>query len=66
MTVDMGTNVILGLDPDRILEVPRLIAEHDASKRRIPPLWDGNASRRIVEVLATALEPAPAGQIASS
>ncbi len=52
ITVSLGTNVLLGLEPARIAEVPALIeAAHDR-KAEIPPLWDGKASERIADVLA--------------
>ncbi|MBD0290893.1 MAG: UDP-N-acetylglucosamine 2-epimerase (non-hydrolyzing) [Thermoleophilia bacterium] len=55
VTVELGTNVLLGLAPARIREIPALI---DAARRRrtsVPPLWDGEAARRIVDVLAARL-----------
>ena len=55
ITVELGTNTVLGLDPGRILDVPELIRSRPR-EGRIPPLWDGNASRRIVEVLARTFE----------
>jgi UDP-N-acetylglucosamine 2-epimerase (non-hydrolysing) len=56
ITVEMGTNVILGLDPHRIADVPRLLRDWDHASVRIPPLWDGNAAKRIVEALGTSAE----------
>jgi UDP-N-acetylglucosamine 2-epimerase (non-hydrolysing) len=55
ITVEMGTNVILGLDPGRIVDVPALVREQQGRERRIPPLWDGEAATRIVEILAMRL-----------
>jgi UDP-N-acetylglucosamine 2-epimerase (non-hydrolysing) len=55
ITVSMGTNVILGLAPERIAEVPGLIAAAQGKEASVPPLWDGKASERIVEVLARSL-----------
>ena len=55
----MGTNVLLGLDPKRISEVPALISARKERETHIPPLWDGKASERIVAVLAGA----PAGRV---
>jgi UDP-N-acetylglucosamine 2-epimerase (non-hydrolysing) len=55
ITVERGTNTVLGLDPARILDVPELIRMRPRDAARIP-LWDGNASRRIVDVLASAFE----------
>jgi UDP-N-acetylglucosamine 2-epimerase (non-hydrolysing) len=52
ITVSMGTNTLLGLDPQRIAEVPGLLAQAAQREARIPPLWDGKASERIVDVLA--------------
>jgi UDP-N-acetylglucosamine 2-epimerase (non-hydrolysing) len=54
ITVELGTNTLLGLDPERIQEVPRLIEEAKGHSSQLPPLWDGNAAERIVDVLAGA------------
>jgi UDP-N-acetylglucosamine 2-epimerase (non-hydrolysing) len=44
VTVSHGTNVVLGLAPERLAEVPaRLRNSHPTA---IPPLWDGRAGRR--------------------
>ena len=52
ITVSMGTNVLLGLAPERIAEVPSLLAAAAGKEARVPPLWDGKASERIADVLA--------------
>ncbi|MEA2358133.1 MAG: hypothetical protein QOI62_1393 [Solirubrobacteraceae bacterium] len=52
VTVELGTNVLLGLDPRRIDEVPRLIEAAATRRAQVPPLWDGHAARRIVDVLS--------------
>ena len=52
VTVDVGTNVLLGLDPGRIRDAPALLAEVRGRSAQVPPLWDGKASERIVDVLA--------------
>jgi UDP-N-acetylglucosamine 2-epimerase (non-hydrolysing) len=54
ITVEMGTNTILGLDPARIAEVPALMEQARSRPASVPPLWDGKAAGRIVDVLATA------------
>ena len=54
ITVSMGTNLLLGLSPERIGEVPELLAQVRARPHRIPPLWDGQAAERIVDTLAGA------------
>jgi UDP-N-acetylglucosamine 2-epimerase (non-hydrolysing) len=51
VTVDMGTNVLLGLRPERVSEVPALIEEVRAREAKVPPLWDGASAERIVDVL---------------
>ena len=58
VTVDMGTNVLLGLRPERIAEAPALIEEVRSRDARIPPGWDGRASGRIADVLGEAGTPA--------
>lgn len=52
VTVTMGTNTLLGLRPERILEIPERIAAARSAPSTVPPLWDGRAAERIVDVLA--------------
>ena len=49
VTVELGTNTVLGADPAAIALVPALLAE-SRTPRKIP-LWDGSAGRRAAEVL---------------
>jgi UDP-N-acetylglucosamine 2-epimerase (non-hydrolysing) len=53
VTIELGTNVLLGLAPERIDEVPDLIAVAASRPAQVPPLWDGRAAERIVDVLRT-------------
>jgi hypothetical protein len=51
---------LLGLEPDRILDVLDLLRTAGSRMTSIPEGWDGHAARRIVDVLARAeLAPAP-------
>jgi UDP-N-acetylglucosamine 2-epimerase (non-hydrolysing) len=50
-----GTNVVLGAEPERIAGVPALLAGAGAAEAKVPPLWDGRAAERIVDVLARSL-----------
>lgn len=52
VTVSMGTNLLLGLRPERIAEIPELIEEVRTRPAKVPPLWDGAAASRIADVLA--------------
>jgi UDP-N-acetylglucosamine 2-epimerase (non-hydrolysing) len=52
VTVEHGTNTLLGLRPERIAEVPALIAAAAGQPARAPDLWDGRAGERIADVLA--------------
>src|SRR5436309_5979900 len=49
VTVDLGTNTVLGVDPDAIRAIPDLLADQRTSNREIP-LWDGKAGERAAEV----------------
>jgi UDP-N-acetylglucosamine 2-epimerase (non-hydrolysing) len=51
ITVSMGTNLLLGLAPERIRDTPELLAEVSQRSHQIPPLWDGHAAERVVDVL---------------
>lgn len=50
ITVTMGTNRLVGRDPDFIYKSAVEVL-NDPPKGRTPPLWDGNAGRRIAEIL---------------
>jgi UDP-N-acetylglucosamine 2-epimerase (non-hydrolysing) len=50
VTCTLGTNVLLGLAPERIREVPELIAQAPTAAD-VPPGWDGAAAERVVDVL---------------
>jgi UDP-N-acetylglucosamine 2-epimerase (non-hydrolysing) len=50
VTCELGTNVLLGLDPQRIAEIPEQLA-HAPRSRELPPGWDGHAAERLVRVL---------------
>jgi UDP-N-acetylglucosamine 2-epimerase (non-hydrolysing) len=49
ITIELGTNRLLGLEPDRLREVPSLLA--DPKPGQIPPLWDGRAGERAAEAI---------------
>jgi UDP-N-acetylglucosamine 2-epimerase (non-hydrolysing) len=44
VTVSQGTNTLLGIDPRRLRDIPRLLDEHKNSV--VPALWDGEAGSR--------------------
>ena len=51
ITVDEGTNTIVGQDSARILAVADDILRTGGKAGRIPELWDGQSAPRIVAVL---------------
>jgi UDP-N-acetylglucosamine 2-epimerase (non-hydrolysing) len=51
VTVRAGTNTLLGLEPQRIREIPSLLRDRGRSENPAPPLWDGRAAERIAESL---------------
>lgn len=51
ITVDEGTNTIVGTDAVRIERVVAEIIASGGKTGRVPELWDGRAARRIAEVL---------------
>lgn len=53
VTVEVGTNVVVGRDPDRIFAEAQKILEGKGKAGRRPDLWDGKAAERIVEILRT-------------
>jgi UDP-N-acetylglucosamine 2-epimerase (non-hydrolysing) len=55
VTVDQGTNVLVGTTPSRITEEAAIVLRTGGKKGRRPELWDGQAARRIAGVLSEAL-----------
>ncbi len=51
ITVEEGTNTLVGRDPDVILAEARKLLAGSSRAGRVPALWDGAASARIVDVL---------------
>ncbi len=49
---------MVGTDADRIVEFGRKALDGRWKESGVPPLWDGRASRRIVETLKDVLEQA--------
>ena len=55
VTVDEGSNVLVGTDPARIVAEAQKVLRGEGKQGRRPHLWDGKAAERIVEVLAKEL-----------
>lgn len=53
ITVTMGTNRLLGRNPERIRPEVEKILAGQGKAGTCPPLWDGHAAERIVAVLAS-------------
>ncbi|MGH9755852.1 MAG: non-hydrolyzing UDP-N-acetylglucosamine 2-epimerase [Blastocatellia bacterium] len=52
ITIEQGTNRLVGLDPDRIVAAAEaIIADKPSSSTRAPELWDGRAAERITKAL---------------
>lgn len=64
VTVTHGTNVVLGLDPKRLAEIPGRLR----SPRRsvVPPKWDGLAGRRAAEAIEAAVLDGGAARAAAA
>lgn len=53
ITISEGTNRLIGLSPERMLEAARETLSGESKKGRVPELWDGKASQRIASILET-------------
>ena len=51
VTIDVGTNVLVGSDTDKIYAEFKKVVNGKAKKGSGPPLWDGHAAERIVEII---------------
>jgi UDP-N-acetylglucosamine 2-epimerase (non-hydrolysing) len=51
ITAELGTNIITGIDPGKIVSAANSILDGKMKESRIPELWDGKAARRIVNFI---------------
>jgi len=52
VTAEIGSNQIVGTDPEKILAAYHNAMSGNWREPRIPPLWDGKAAQRIVRVIS--------------
>jgi UDP-N-acetylglucosamine 2-epimerase (non-hydrolysing) len=52
ITVEQGTNVLVGRDLDRLRREAAQVLRGGGKRGRVPPLWEGKASERIALVIA--------------
>jgi UDP-N-acetylglucosamine 2-epimerase (non-hydrolysing) len=55
VTIRLGTNILVGLNLKKILNEANNILDGRMKEGQVPPLWDGHASQRIVDVLLNKL-----------
>jgi UDP-N-acetylglucosamine 2-epimerase (non-hydrolysing) len=51
VTIEQGTNRLVGMDPERIIAAGMQCLAAPPPSRPAPPLWDGRAAERIVDIL---------------
>ena len=52
ITVEQGTNSIVGSDPEKILACVANTLETGGKSGRVPELWDGKAAERIAQAIS--------------
>jgi len=55
VTITSGTNVLVGADKEKIINEARKRLNSLPTQYSIPPLWDGHAAERIVEIIINRL-----------
>ena len=59
ITCEIGTNVVVGTDPQRILHEANSVLDGNTRPGAIPEKWDGHAAERIVDILLNQPVQAP-------
>ncbi len=55
ITIEVGTNELVGIDMERALEYSKRALEGQWKPHRIPEMWDGYAAKRIADILGASL-----------
>ena len=55
VTIEQGTNVLVGTSPYRIMTAISKVLNGACSEGRVPDLWDGKAAERIAEILLNSM-----------
>ncbi len=63
ITIERGTNTLIGLDPEAIRQIPALLKRPRRMRREILG-WDGRAAERLAQILALELSSAQGEQAA--
>jgi UDP-N-acetylglucosamine 2-epimerase (non-hydrolysing) len=66
ITIDQGTNTLVGADRGLILEGMQAILNGEGKQGRMPELWDGHAAERIAADLTKWLYQAPSKQVSAT
>ena len=53
ITVEVGTNTIVGVEKNAILKEYRKFKNGNYKKGRVPELWDGKTAQRIIDIIFT-------------
>ena len=57
ITAEIGSNHVVGTQPERIVEAYRQVMAGEVRPVQTPPLWDGRAAERIADILVRSLGP---------
>jgi UDP-N-acetylglucosamine 2-epimerase (non-hydrolysing) len=66
VTLELGLNVLAGAEPEQIVRLGKMMLKKGRQRVTPPPLWDGQASGRIVEILVRESENGRLGGRATS
>jgi len=56
ITIEQGTNRLVGQDPTQIVSAALETLETEATTFEVPELWDGHSAERLVAVLRRGIE----------
>ncbi len=52
VTIEFGTNILITPDKDLIIKTFNYALDNPIKRKSIPPLWDGNAAKRIIDIIS--------------